>query len=239
MSNNGWPNDPVRTVDIGIPGVKDTGSVRAGDVAKVFQAFITDFHYTVERLITINGYRSRALNIASGGIETSNHRSATALDLNGYRHPYEPSAPKPYNDGFSAAQTDQIRRLLRKYQVIKWGMDFNWGYRDAMHFEIRGTPSDVAAVAARLTPEPQPDPVDPVTPVLSSTPTDKDTDMIAIAKLADDDHIWVGNGVVRSHIPNPDALKDLQSQIRLGFFAAKTADVQIVASLDWLGKELV
>lgn len=164
MSNNGWSNDPPSLVELGVPGVADTGSVRAGVVAQLFDLFLDDFHRTVEPLRTINGFRSYALNKASGGIETSNHRSGTALDLNGYRHPYEPSAPKPYNDGFTDAQTAQIRRLLAKYEVIKWGMDFNRGYRDAMHFEIRGTAAQVAAVVARLTPRPTPPPPAPTPP---------------------------------------------------------------------------
>ena len=148
MSNNGWPNDPPDLVEVGVPGVSDTGAVRAGAVARLFQAFLHDFHTTVEPLVTINGYRSYALNKQSGGIETSNHRSGTAMDLNGYRHPYEPSAPKPYNDGFTDAQTLQIRRLLSKYGgTLRWGMDFAVGYKDAMHFEIRGSSASVTEVA--------------------------------------------------------------------------------------------
>lgn len=150
MSNNGWPNDPALE-EVGVPGVKDTGPAHAGVVADLFRLFIADFHATVERLVTINGFRSYALNKQSGGIETSNHRSGTAFDLNGYKHPYEPSAAKPYNDGFTDEQTAQIRRLLAKYGgTIKWGMDFPRGYRDAMHFEIRGNAGAVEAVANRI-----------------------------------------------------------------------------------------
>lgn len=153
MSNNGWPNDPIHMEDVGVPGVADTGKAAAGAVSELFRLFFQDFHNLVEPLVTINGYRSKALNTASGGIESSNHRSGTAFDLNGARHPYEPSAPKPYNDGFTDTQTATIRGLLNKYGVLKWGMDFPRGYRDAMHFEIIGSHVQVAASVARNTPE--------------------------------------------------------------------------------------
>ncbi|VTR75860.1 hypothetical protein [Cellulomonas hominis] len=67
----------------------------------------------------------------------------------------------------------------------------------------------------------------------------EEDDMIAIARLKDqyrDGRVWVGNGIQRTHVTNPAALADLQSQIRNGFFRAKTAEVQVVDSLEWLGK---
>lgn len=73
---------------------------------------------------------------------------------------------------------------------------------------------------------------------LPAVRTEED-DMIAIARLKDQYHdgrVWVGDGVTRRHVPNPRALADLQWQIGQGFFRAKTADVQLVDSLDWLGK---
>lgn len=67
----------------------------------------------------------------------------------------------------------------------------------------------------------------------------EEDEMIAIARLKDkyhDGRVWVGNGVTRRHVPNPAALADLQWQIGQGFFRAKTADVQLVDNLEWLGQ---
>lgn len=156
LTRNGWASAPAARVAITAPGCADTGDVRAGDVATVFQHFATAFDAQVEPLVTINGYRTPTYNAQVGGDPASNHISATALDFNGARHPYERNLPVSqrganYWHGFTPAQVTAIRVLLSRYGgVIAWGLDFNVGYRDAMHFEIRGTAADVARIAAKV-----------------------------------------------------------------------------------------
>lgn len=169
MSNNGWPNDPqVITVKSG----NDTAEVRAGDVAVILKHLGDSFHKYVEPVVTFNGYRSRALNTASGGIETSNHRSATAVDINGYEHPYEATQPASnkygnFKHGFTDKQVLAIRNILHFFEgVLEWGQDFNYGYRDPMHFEINVGPTNpaVARVAAKIRRLTAPPPVEPTAP---------------------------------------------------------------------------
>jgi hypothetical protein len=155
-TRNGWTQAPKARTAIGAPGCADTGEVRAGDVAVVMQALANAFDAEVEPLVTINGYRSPAYNAQVGGDASSNHLSGTALDFNGARHPYERNLPasrrgKAYDHGFTDAQVKAIRALLKRFGgVVGWGLDFNTGYRDAMHFEIRGSADDVARLAASL-----------------------------------------------------------------------------------------
>lgn len=73
----------------------------------------------------------------------SNHASGTAIDLNAPDHPLgEPGT-------FTDEQVARIRALLDELApVVAWGGDFD--RPDEMHFEVVGTPEEVAAVAARI-----------------------------------------------------------------------------------------
>ncbi len=71
------------------------------------------------------------------------------------------------------------------------------------------------------------------------TKEEKDTEMIALARLKDtykDGRVWVGNGIFRTHVPNENALADIQYMIKSGVLNAKSAEVAKVDNLDWLGK---
>ncbi|WP_018687033.1 peptidoglycan-binding protein [Actinokineospora enzanensis] len=89
-----------------------------------------------------------------GSTETSNHASATAVDVNSTRHPLGATGT------FTPAQVAEIRRILAEVDnVVRWGGD--WSRPDPMHFEIDAAYPRVAAVAARLagggnTPTPAP-----------------------------------------------------------------------------------
>ncbi|MDO8107157.1 M15 family metallopeptidase [Isoptericola sp. b441] len=164
-SMNGWAVAPLYRTVITAPGCADTGTVRAGAVAVIFQDFVDAYAAQVEPVHTINGYRSVDHNALVGGYPGSNHTSGTALDLNGAAHPYEWFQPASgrglgYAPGFTAAQIATVRRLLAKYNgVLRWGLDFPSPRRDAMHFEIAGDAAEVSAVAARLHPTPPAPPV--------------------------------------------------------------------------------
>lgn len=80
---------------------------------------------------------------------------------------------------------------------------------------------------------------DPVTLVKPNTVEESDAKMIVLARLKDqykDGRVWVGDGVIRRHIPNEGELSNLQYQIKMGTLRAKTAEVLVVDSLDFLGQ---
>lgn len=155
-TRNGWPYvaTGAALTEVGLPGVDDTGSVLPGDVAEIFAEFVLLFALLVEPVYMINGWRSPTFNASVGGDPLSNHQSATALDLNGDRHPYEANSTQKYaayDSGFTPAQVAAIRYLLDRFRgVLYWGMDFNEGYRDAMHFEVRGSASEIHDVVLYL-----------------------------------------------------------------------------------------
>src|SRR5690606_34921728 len=73
--------------------------------------------------------------------------SGTAIDYNATRH------PNGRRGTWTPAQVAEIRRILAELGgVVRWLADAT-GTPDEMHFEIKGTPAQVAAVAARLTEE--------------------------------------------------------------------------------------
>lgn len=110
-----------------------------------------ELHRRVEPCVTFYGYRSHSLNVQSGGIETSNHRSATAFDYNGFRHPYERAKRSGWSSGFSQAQHREVRAILAECGgLVKWGQDFPIGWRDPMHFELRGSDAQVSAMWAAI-----------------------------------------------------------------------------------------
>ena len=154
-SYNGWPgiessSDPRLTV---IEPVKNRKfRVRAGDVATVFEWLIKRFHNEVEPIdqgqLDDWSYNYRKV---VGGNTLSNHASATAVDLNATKHPFNTRA----TSNFTAGQIAAIRRILADAKVN--GQDvLRWlDGHDPMHFEINyisrgGTVANVAALAARI-----------------------------------------------------------------------------------------
>lgn len=140
------------------------------DVAEIFK-FVTEFwHENIERLpkatynewprersgyIVIHGYRPPGTTVGVGDV--SNHRSGTAIDILGDRHPYKSA---PGRDGFSSTQRAKLRAMSRDQRlkrrdgksIIRLGIDFERAYYDPMHVEIApGTKAaDLHLVAQRL-----------------------------------------------------------------------------------------
>jgi hypothetical protein len=152
-SYNGWPASP-HPGDLGgldnrdVPGapvgVKLAPGVRAGDVADVLFAFAGQFHAHVEQLKAGQcwGYNFRV--DTNDPKVLSCHASATAVDFNAPEH------PNAKRGTFTPDQVTTLRAILAGFGgVIHWGGDFV-GTDDEMHFEIFGSPAQVAAVAARL-----------------------------------------------------------------------------------------
>lgn len=134
-SMNGWPMDPV-TRSAKVNGRAAT--VRKGPVRKLFLHFGWAYHRKVEAITTFNGYRSASLNNISGSVfSTSNHRSATAVDINGFKYPYEATRPVGWYNTMPAATQAKVRAILKQIPELGWGTDFNRPYRDPMHYEFR------------------------------------------------------------------------------------------------------
>ena len=221
MSNNGWPNDPYDRVVIRCGG--DTAEVRGGDVAVLLKHLGDAFHKYVEPVVTFNGYRSKALNDASGGIETSNHRSATAVDINGYEHRYEATLPASqkysnYRSGFTPGQVVGIRNILNFFEgTIKWGEDFSYGWRDPMHFEIQGNPTQVARIANKIRALNAPPVVVPPKPEPAAPPVPKQKRMITV------DLVELINSLFRKHLKRNPAPQEVDNWV--SFYAEVNGDL--------------
>lgn len=92
-------------------------------------------------LIGIHAYRPPGTRVGTG--DQSNHRSASAIDINGHLHPYEATTRAgSYSDGFTQEQRDAVRAIARSARddegrsIGRSGLDFNRGKRDGMHLEI-------------------------------------------------------------------------------------------------------
>ncbi len=87
------------------------------------------------------GYANRNVR---GSHDVSNHASATAVDVNATRHVLGATGT------FNQTQVSEIHNILGEVDdVVRWGGDYT-GRHDEMHFEIVGTPEEVARVAERL-----------------------------------------------------------------------------------------
>lgn len=148
VSQNGWSVDPPLTT---ITVADRSARVRAGDAALLLEWAAQRWDATVEPLLTLSGWRSAAVNVASGGIPTSNHLSGTALDLNGGRHPYEATHHTIWIPTITGAKRDAVHAIIAASGgVLRWGGDYQSPWRDEMHIEVVGTAAQVAAVVDRL-----------------------------------------------------------------------------------------
>jgi hypothetical protein len=147
-SYNGWPasTDPaaIGITHLDMPGRPNAfpPGVKGGDVATVLGYVALQLHKRVEPMGDgCWGYSYRKNRNANN---LSCHASGTAIDYNAPKH------PNGKHGTWTAAQAAEVRRILAECGgVVKWGEDFH-GTVDGMHFEIHGTPAQVAAVAVRL-----------------------------------------------------------------------------------------
>lgn len=158
-SKNGWRVEPPRTAKIRAKN-GDTADVRTGSrdgdkVNELFQDFINEYHRRVEAVRTVSGYRTASANAGTGTpVNNSNHRSATAIDINGFMYPYEYTHRNGYRQKFTGNKLKIVRALIKyRYSgIIRWGHDFDTPYRDEMHYEIAPgvTNAKLAAVLKRV-----------------------------------------------------------------------------------------
>lgn len=121
-----------------------TGQVRDGDVYTVLSHFAERFDAEVEPIDLDSSWGWDYRPVRGHDDVLSNHASGTAIDLNAPAHPLGSAGT------FSEEQLSRLRELLDEVApVLAWGGDFE--RPDEMHFEIVGTPDQVAQVAARVT----------------------------------------------------------------------------------------
>lgn len=150
-SYNGWsasPSLPTRPLVVAgeafVPGVRDDA-----DVFTVLQYVAQQMHERVEPIVRDDWHQGDDWGFSyrptTGDSSTmSCHASGTAIDYNATRHPYD----VPTSRNFTAAQIATVHDIIADLPIV-WGGDYRY-HPDAMHFEIMGSRSAVAAAAARI-----------------------------------------------------------------------------------------
>ncbi len=147
-SQNGWPVNPPRRART-VPGSAVKITVADGPAGDVLMYVAGQFDKRVEDVDWRStrgefddwGWADRPIR---GSNETSNHASATAIDLNATRHPMGARGT------FSTGQVREIERILAEVDhVVRWGGHYT-GTPDEMHFEINASWDAVKRVADRL-----------------------------------------------------------------------------------------
>lgn len=152
-SYNGWPASPdpkaigINTEWEPIPGHRFPGGVKAGDVETILTYFVEQLDARVEPIDrdAIKDEWGWFFKPSANSPDTlSCHSSGTAFDYNATRH------PNGHRGTFTAAQVAEIRKIQAEVSgVVRWLGDAT-RVPDEMHFEIHGTPAEVAVAAARL-----------------------------------------------------------------------------------------
>lgn len=146
VAQNGWPvvnADAMDTEPI-IGRVYVPGGILRGDVATVLRWVASQYNSRVEALIPNKcwGYDKRKI---SGSDEWSTHAAGCAVDFNAFKHNMGDAPSK----SFTREQIGECHAIENESGgVIRWGGDF--GRADGMHWEIRGTPDEVAAFAREI-----------------------------------------------------------------------------------------
>jgi len=145
QSQNGWEVVGRDECDPGpFEGIKFPNGILAGDVAYVMRWHLRRYRQTVEPIVngTCWGWNAKRI---SGSEEWSNHASGTAWDINATQHPMGP----PVRTNMRQREIDACHQLeAESGHVIRWGGDFS--RPDPMHWEIRGSRSQVAALARKI-----------------------------------------------------------------------------------------
>ena len=154
LSYNGWPASPdPRAIGINtewepIPGHRFPGGVKSGAVEKVLTYVVRQLDARVEPIDrdAIKDEWGWFYKPSANSPDTlSCHSSGTAFDYNATRH------PNGVRGTFTAAQVAEIREIQSEVlHVVRWLGDAT-RVADEMHFEIDGTPDEVAAAAQWLT----------------------------------------------------------------------------------------
>jgi len=129
-----------------------TVQLRKGSTTTVLAWLGRELNAGVEKAVSFYGWRTPATNRNVGGSPDSNHVSGTAIDFNGAKHRNEAAhGHARLSSGWSSSQVKAIRTLLKACSgVVHWGGDYNPGYRDYMHFDVRASVAALDAAAKKL-----------------------------------------------------------------------------------------
>jgi hypothetical protein len=151
-AQNGWPvvwdtdAGRLKLVDLVLPGgpMDHHVYVLAGDVATIARWHVREYHRRVEPIKSAGCWGWSVRRIGDGP-DWSNHAAACAWDLNA---PDNPDGAPPARV-MTPAQIAQCHALERESAgVLRWGGD--WSDPDPMHWEIVGTPTMAANLAAYI-----------------------------------------------------------------------------------------
>lgn len=149
-SYNGWPASPntrlrplVVAGEAFVPGVLDND-----DVYTIFKYVAEQMHKRVEPIVRDDWHQMDdwgfSFRLTTNDNSLSCHASATAIDYNATRHPFG----VPIARTMTPAQISEVHQILAEVGCVEWGGD--WNLADGMHFEIDGSPAEVAAAADRI-----------------------------------------------------------------------------------------
>lgn len=129
-SSNGWPMvDEGSCTWVDIPGTSPIVRIQIqnGQPLAILRAFVADINAYVEHVRDAD----TACWTATNSVDTSNHLSGTAVDIDWDSHPFR--AP---NAGWTMDQIVTIRQILDYYEgTVFWGNDWD-DPKDAMHFQL-------------------------------------------------------------------------------------------------------
>lgn len=137
VTANGWPalNSYPSATFVAPNG--HVCNVASRDLAVLFAYLVWRWHTEIEPVTTCYGGRTYAEQMRTNSLApTSNHVSFTAIDVNGFAHPYEASQGGAWHSGFSDSGLATLRDILREVEVLQWGGDFPSPYRDSMHIQV-------------------------------------------------------------------------------------------------------
>lgn len=165
VSQNGWPVNPPRRSRT-VPGSSVRLTVADGPAGDVLMYVAHQFDQRVEDIDTARGATpddwGHADRPIAGSTVTSNHASATAIDLNALKH------VRGKRGTFTPAQRAVIAQILKECRgVVRWGGDYSTTV-DEMHFEINADEGAVTATAQLLS-APKPAPPRPAPPTGRAT----------------------------------------------------------------------
>ncbi|WP_313673295.1 peptidoglycan-binding protein [Mycolicibacterium sp.] len=134
ISENGWRMVDASECDTGpVPGTNGRLRlpIRRGDANVILKGWTAWFNANVENLNNSRGYADEGSFTWTNSVASSNHLSATAVDLNWSDHPFLVSYA-----GFTKSEIARTRRGLDLFKgAIWWGQDWR-SPKDAMHFQL-------------------------------------------------------------------------------------------------------
>lgn len=133
VSENGWRMCDWDECDTGpVPGTNGLKlPIRRGEANTILKGWVAWFNANVESLANGRGYADEGSFTWTNSVASSNHLSATAVDLNWIDHQFLVSY-----SGFTPTEIARTRQGLALFRgAIWWGQD--WASpKDAMHFQL-------------------------------------------------------------------------------------------------------